>query len=82
VTFSGGGGPNRTNLAGSILALAGRATLLDKALFGVEPKTVLGELFTCGGRIVARVDFGNTFRPVDVAKVDAVAKKVRFEPNT
>ena len=82
LTFSSGGGPNRTNLAGSILALAGRATLLDKALFGVEPKTVLNELFTCGGRIVARVEFGNTFRSVDVAKVDAVARKVRFEPNT
>lgn len=81
LTFSGGGGPNRTNLAGSILALAGRATLLDKALFGVEPKTVLGELFTCGGRIVARVDFGSTFRSVDVAKVDAIARTVRFEPN-
>jgi hypothetical protein len=34
-----------------------------------------------GPHIVARVDFGNTFRSIDVAKVDAVARTVRFEPN-
>ena len=55
-------GRNTSELAGALVGLDGRVTLLQKALFGVEKTVTLRDLMACGDRLVARIDFGDEFR--------------------